>query len=377
MTKNKLKIKTITCHDVYNFGATLQAYALSKYLFDQGNEVEIINYKPDYLTFDLWAIGKKWNKNFLLKTIYFLYVVPRRLSMKKRRQKFDEFKISHLNITQKKYISSSELKMSPPVADIFFAGSDQIWNPLLPNGKDPAFFLDFVANGSIKASYAASFSVKEIPMELKESIKKYLQNFDFVAVREPSAIPILENLKIKDAEVVVDPVFLLDSEDWNEIASSPIKEKYILVYDQENNKLLKDIALKLKKKYNVKILAIETLYPMSFADIRLRDAGPQDFLGLIKNCEICLTNSFHCISFSLIFRKSFYLFKRTHLDVNSRMTDLLEYLNLTDRVINDNKDKINLSKLDYGNVGKLLDKRILSSKNYIKNVIYTAIDEKK
>jgi hypothetical protein len=375
MIESKLKIKTITCHDVYNFGATLQAYALSKYLSDKGHDVEIIDYKPDYLTFDLWAIGKKWNKNVFLKIAYFIFVVPRRLSMKKRREKFDKFKINKLNITPEKYVSFSELKDSPPKADVFFAGSDQIWNPLLPNGKDPSFFLDFIEGNSLRASYAASFSVKEIPIELKETIKNNLLKFDFISIREPSALPILDDLKIKNAEVVVDPVFLLDSQEWNEIASLPINEKYILVYDQENNKLLKEIALKLKKEFDIKIIAIETLYPMSFANTRIRDAGPEDFLGLIKNCEICLTNSFHCISFSLIFKKSFYLFKRTHLDVNSRMTDLLEYLNLADRIINENNNNVNLSVIKYQNIQELLNKRILSSKDYIKNVIEKATDK--
>ena len=45
-----MKILTITCHDVYNTGASLQAYALMKYLQNQGHEVKIIDYKPEYLS---------------------------------------------------------------------------------------------------------------------------------------------------------------------------------------------------------------------------------------------------------------------------------------------------------------------------------------
>jgi len=40
-----MNIKTITCHDVYNHGASLQAYALQRYLEDLGHNVEIINKK--------------------------------------------------------------------------------------------------------------------------------------------------------------------------------------------------------------------------------------------------------------------------------------------------------------------------------------------
>ena len=58
-----MKIKTITCHNVYNFGASLQAYALMTYLTSQGHQVEIIDYMPDYIrkNLSLWAIGSKWN----------------------------------------------------------------------------------------------------------------------------------------------------------------------------------------------------------------------------------------------------------------------------------------------------------------------------
>ena len=45
-----MRIRIITCHDVYNAGASLQAYALMQYLKDRGHEVKIIDYKPDYLS---------------------------------------------------------------------------------------------------------------------------------------------------------------------------------------------------------------------------------------------------------------------------------------------------------------------------------------
>lgn len=45
-----MKICTITCHDVYNVGASLQAYALQTYLKSLGHDVKIIDYKPDYLS---------------------------------------------------------------------------------------------------------------------------------------------------------------------------------------------------------------------------------------------------------------------------------------------------------------------------------------
>ena len=42
-----MKIATITCHDVYNYGASLQAYALQHYLESIGHNCQIIDYKPE------------------------------------------------------------------------------------------------------------------------------------------------------------------------------------------------------------------------------------------------------------------------------------------------------------------------------------------
>ena len=44
-----------------------------------------------------------------------------------------------------------------PCADIIIAGSDQIWNPLFPNGKDPSYYIDFALSQTKLVSYAASF----------------------------------------------------------------------------------------------------------------------------------------------------------------------------------------------------------------------------
>jgi hypothetical protein len=365
----KLVIKTITCHDVYNFGASLQAYALMKYLQKYGHDVKIIDYKPDYLSYNLWSIGPKWRKNIFMKFLYFSFVVPRRLLLFKRRKRFDTFTKTKLQLTDKTYTSFDELKKDPPNADIYFAGSDQIWNTGTPNGKDPSFYLDFAPKGCIKASYAASFSVSEIAPEYKEFVKNQIIKLDYISVREDTGLKILKNLEIKKGTVVIDPVYLLGKNDWASLANFKAKEKYIFIYDQENNSLIKSTAKRLAKKYDLKIYALESLYPMSYADKKIRDAGPEEFLGLIQNCEICLTNSFHCIGFSLIFNKKFYLFKRTHQKVNSRMLDLLSYLDLSDRVADDHPDKINNKAINFKRVDELIEKRRADSVKYIDKVL--------
>ena len=365
-----MNIKIITCHDVYNFGASLQAYALMKYIESLGHEVRVIDYKPNYLTFNLWAIGKKWNKNIIFKILYFMYVIPKRIGMKKRRIHFDEFTSQYLKLTKTSYKTFSELRENPPKADVYFAGSDQIWNPLLPNGSDPSFFLDFVPSEKIRSSYAASFAVQEIPEEHKSFVYEMLSKLDFISIRETSGLELVKSMGFNKAEVVIDPVYLLSKDSWSQLVLVPkIQEKYIFVYDQENNKLIKDAAVYLSKKYGFKIVAIEALYPMGYAHKKIKDAGPKEFLGLIQNCEICLTNSFHCISFSLIFNKNFYLFKRTHLSVNSRMLDLLNFLDLNNRIVDSVNNDWESGIISYLEVNNKIEALKKSSYNYINNVL--------
>jgi len=363
------KIKTITCHDVYNFGASLQAYALMKYLQNLGHQVEIINYKPDYMNYKIWSVGDRWKKNILIRFLFLLYVVPLRLRLKSRRSMFDLFTRNWLTVTAKKYLSNDDLKRDPPVADIYFAGSDQIWNTSHHHGKDPAFYLDFVPSNAVRASYAASFSISQIPSEYSDFVKSKLEKIDAISVREKSGLNILSSLNIESGIVVLDPVFLLDMDKWDQLASYNTNEKYILIYDQENNSLIKNTAKRLAKEKNLKIYAITSLYPMYYANNRIITIGPQEFLGLIKNCEFLLTNSFHGTAFSLIFQKQFFTFKRTHEKVNSRMIDLLEMFKLSDRIINDYEDTLHIKEINYHNISQLIEEKIQNSKLYINNVL--------
>ena len=86
-----MKICIITCHDVYNSGASLQAYALMKYLQNNGHEVEIIDYKPDYLSnhYKLSAVSNpKYEKNLILKIIYLALKLPQRILALRIKKKY-------------------------------------------------------------------------------------------------------------------------------------------------------------------------------------------------------------------------------------------------------------------------------------------------
>lgn len=365
-----MKIKTITCQKVNNHGATLQAYALMHYLELLGNDVEIINYvPPQFKHYRPFYCGTpKYAKNPILKVAYICAKFPGRCvsyikyTISKRKKNFEDFWGKYYHLTRK-YESFYELKSDPPIADLYIAGSDQIWNIMMDNGKDPAYYLQFVPKDKKTATYAASFSVSSIPDELKPKIKEYIESIDFVSVREKSAFTILDDLGIQNAQAVLDPVFLLDVDQWHEVEGKvQFEDKYVLVYDFENSSIVKNFAIEYSKKHNLKIYS---LYNNEYCDKSFEDYGPDVFLDLIKNAEFVVSNSFHATAFSLIYEKEFAVIKRQE-GINSRMSDLLESVGIKGRIVDSYQE---FESLDYKMVKHNLTTETRTSKDYLNKVL--------
>ena len=327
-----MRIRTITCHDVYNLGASLQAYALATYLKDCGHDVQIIDYKPDYLSrhYSLTAVPNPRYNRPLLRELYLMAKLPGRLKARcsRRKRRFDAFRTEYLSLTECRFCSVDELRDNCPEADVFIAGSDQIWNPVFPNGKDPAFFLEFVPEDKRKISYAASFSVDVLAEADKSRMLPWLSRLDAISVRENSGLTLLEQMGLKGVHVM-DPVFLLEKEDWENLAVFPDSQGYILVYDFDSSPLMRKLATTLAERTGKKIVSV---FPMEGATEVWSDMGPREFLGAIRNADFVLSNSFHATAFSLIFQKEFYVLNREE-KINTRMRDLLAAVSLDERLI--------------------------------------------
>lgn len=362
-----MKIKTITCHDVYNAGASLQAYALVTYLNQLGHEAEIIDYKPDYLSNHhiLWGgVNPRYNKPFL-REAYCLMKLPGRLKHRcsKRKRAFDAFTQNNLPLTATRYHSIDELRRDPPEADVYIAGSDQIWNTMFKNGKDPAFYLDFAPKGAVRASYAASFSTESIDDAWREQIKAWLSEFDRISVRESSGVKLIEGLGISGAIQVLDPVFLLDQPQW-EAMESKIKntKPYVLLYDFDNNAAMTAFARKIADQNGWKLYSY---LKHSGCDRCFGQTGPREFLWLIHNAQLVISNSFHATAFSILYQKPFYVFNRSE-KLNSRMRDLLKLFGMEDRMVTSDIENIQLYNVC---VGSALQAKRSEAIAYLNSVI--------
>lgn len=364
-----MKIKTLTTYNVYNYGASLQAYALMKYLQNKGHDVEIIDYQPEYLRrkYDYKWVNpeSKMSKYLLTRFAYRIMKFLQRQTTLRRKKAFDEFTTNVLKQTPIKYLNYSDLKNNPPEADLYIVGSDQIWNVFYETGRDDAFFLDFVKEGK-KASYAASFSYINIDDENKKRIKGLLEDFTAVSVREYHGIDILKEIGIK-GKWVLDPVFLLSKDEWIKFMPSyNKKEKYLLIYDFEGNKLLKEFAISYAKEYGLKIYSINDTYPLLYADKNFNNAGPIEFLTMIYNCDAFVSNSFHGTAFSIMFNKPVFVFNRHRHKVNSRMESLMTLFELKQCIEPDiNKIKSIINCFDFERINRVLDSERNKSLDFI------------
>ncbi|MCM1295736.1 MAG: polysaccharide pyruvyl transferase family protein [Muribaculaceae bacterium] len=371
-----MKICTITCHDVYNYGASLQAFALQHYLEMQGHNVSIIDYKPEYQP--RYGFSTKISRDSVYYIKYQKYPILRvikgikefllAMPTRGRINAFNEFNKKYFHLT-KRYSSFKELAEFPPQADVYIAGSDQIWNTKLSNGSDPAFYMKFGASHIRRISYAASFAYSEIFYGNDELVKSLLTNIDAISVRELTGVSLLGKLGYEGTHVF-DPVFLLDIDQWKktlnlESCFKRINGDYILVYDLRATYEIKKKAIELKSKYGHKIVAVTNKKKVSYADINVCDAGPVDFVKLIYNAQYILADSFHATAFSVIFHKQFWSY--FHGGNDARIADMLGLIGLPERL----NAMCDIPVPNWNIIQTKLDYYINESKKYLINKIKT------
>lgn len=336
------KIGILTIHNSPNYGACLQCYALWKYINDLGHHCEVINlYRP--LAFEDYKDSKKFhllrNKKLGLlqkiKKFVLSYRKNESLFNEEARKKFDKF---NGRITfSKPYRGLDELYDTPPIYDIYIAGSDQLWNPSQTYCVEP-YFLTFVdSNNAIKISYATSLGVSELNNNEELLYKKWLEDFTEVSVREESARKLLSRFVNKDIYQVADPTFLISEEKWKDIIKLPNLSDYILLFSLNHNEDLLKYTISLGKQSNKKVVYLTQIQPQNTTTdyVSVVDAGPEEWLGYIKSASMVITNSFHATVFSIILRtNNFYTYIPLSSNRGSRIIDLLSTYHLSSHLLN-------------------------------------------
>lgn len=370
-----MKVGVITCHKVYNYGASLQSYALQHYLKKKGIKAYLINYLPDlfrskYNLFFVREDRRKIVTKFPILKLLMPLSNRQMLITWGRKKAFNKFDTEHIDLSPSSYSSIDELKKNPPVADIYITGSDQVWNTDMSNGRDASYFLDFGDEKIKRISYADSFGISNIKEEYKAPIKEWLKRFKAISVREKTGLNILASMGYtNNCTNVIDPVFLLSKDEWANLSQNHIHRKlekipYILVYDFYHNDIkVKKIVEKIAKEKNLKIVSINDTKRLSYANININNAGPLDFVWLIHHATTVVSTSFHATAFSIIFQKDFYSYTLLTQKNASRMSDLLDLCQIKNR-LNINPHEIN-AFIQWEDVKSRINDQIKKSKQFL------------
>lgn len=367
-----MKVDVITRHSVANYGSILQSYATQKAIEKLNHECEII----DYTRIDEQGKNKAktycknsttWNKNILTRLAYYIIQTPNYLYAYNKFKKYRRALFKQTNI---EYTSLDELKKHVPEADIYCAGSDQIWGRIGNQDYDSAYFLSFVPKGKKCISYASSIGKEKISDETRKCIREFLPKFSTILVREKSAVDIIKEEKINNVDLVLDPTLLLNKTEWDLLCDDATNnKKYVLVYQLHDNKKFQKYAKDFAKKTKLPLIRI---CPSAQNLIRggkpIFLPTPQKFITYFKNAEYIITDSFHGTVFSIIFNKKFIdvLPKET----STRITNILEILNIEERVLSSYDDFSLVDKnINYDEVNKLLEVNRMKSLEKLKNAI--------
>lgn len=347
-----MKVGIITFHFPFNYGAVLQCYALGTKLRSLGSEPEVINYCPwyhlnRYASYknpfyygnkklhepakNVFIRVKNGAKGFRDTVRSWKDAKPRLV----REEKFDAFRKAYLHETRV-YRSVRALKLFPPRCDLYIAGSDQLWNSKLTDGKfDPAYFLDFGRKKTKRATYAVG-SYFQDPAAAKEAIAPMLKRLDALSLRETRFLPDVSEAAGSSVPIHtdIDPTLLLTAADYETLLPKepPEKEPYILVYTMPGpaQKQVNDAAKKLSEKTGLHLIDINgnpNAENRRVGDQRI--CSPGEFLWYFKNSAFVVTNSFHGTVFSVQFKKRFAVI--LHKETGNRVSELLDRIGLRDR----------------------------------------------
>ena len=371
------KIGIVTFFNAINYGVWLQAYATQKALEDMGNEAEMINYMNPHEAEQLRYFNNDGGKVYGYATSFLKSLIFGRVRYYKRA--FGNHLNEYYHLSPESYSDVSQ--MQDVTYDVLVVGSDQVWNPDITEGKlEKVYLLEFGKAGK-RMSISSSIGSKPVRDEFKEEFIKAFERFDAISVREDFAAEQLQPLTKCPIKVVCDPTFLLSQEKWsaliNEKSDYPCEnEKYILTYfvstDKRSQRYM-DFISGYKEKLNLPVWSVQfSTYKNNPCDKLIVGATTADFLKLIQNAELVITDSFHGAALSINLNTNFMSIENKLNPL--RIRNLMKRLDLSDRIDMQPED---YKEIDYSAVNEKVKEMREDSLAWIENALNSPAGEEK
>lgn len=368
----RVGILTLRFHS--NFGFIMQAYAMQKVLKEMGHDPYHYYTRVEQASFlNRFKQTVKNGIDILVKgkRTPLFYYWPSNKDFEIIDQYTNEFIKENIQLTPyfKNIKELSEYDTSN--FDAFIVGSDQVWRKRFSLNISTYFF-DYVPNGKLIMSYAASFGIPQLDFtdQEKKVCKELLSKFKIVTVRERDAVDICKKEFGVDAKCVLDPTLLVKKEVYSHLADrgailndgKPYIFAYILEYNDSINQFINEVS----EKYNLPVINLlpENYSFSSRSNLNSLVYPPiYDILRGFRDAEFVITDSFHGTAFSIILNKVFSSYIHPHRG-SSRITSILSLLDLKDRLEN---MVFSGGAIDYLRVNKILETKRAESIEVLKS----------
>ena len=170
-----------------------------------------------------------------------------------------------------------------------------------------------------------------------------LTNLDAVSVREKTGVEICEQVGIR-AQNVCDPTLLLSAGRYDQLIEDSLRGG-VFIYNINIHKsddiFFKELKAMADRRHIPVNVCMGGGYELSTEffgdDVNYCYGTMSQFLGGIKNAQLVVACSFHCVVFAIIFHKQFVYvpIKGRHGKSNNRAIDLLNRLKLDGRIFDE------------------------------------------
>lgn len=366
----------------HNYGAVLQAAALSDVITQLGYSAEHIDFIPQKIA------QKKTLRQLLVALLVVLGVksLIKRMLGKKMYIKpvvvgsevFEQFRATWVARSEQTYTHAQQLNTIGTTYKSVVVGSDQVWRPNMFVNKHQdvdAYFLSFLPDSVTRVSYAASFGVDKWEETrdaiLSDRVRKAMTKFNAISVREQTGVAICRDHFGVTAQYVLDPTLLNGVEFFERvIAKSGVsKQNENVVY----YKLDVNTTFISAIKHIGDILQVPTediYYQMSEAGYRYIPVA--DWLAKIRDSKFVVTDSFHCVCLAILFNKEFICFANKDRGL-ARLQSLLSSLGIEGRLCDERQSLSSFfaecKAIEYHNVNTKLAELRIGSLDFLKDAL--------
>ncbi|WP_374977070.1 polysaccharide pyruvyl transferase family protein [Microbacterium trichothecenolyticum] len=324
----------VTIVDLKNYGNRLQNYAVHRLFDDRGIEPTTIELSQNPARSRMRDIYYRSAKDFKDAGIV--------------RGRFHAFAQFAREMTPYVAMTPEAFEASRRDFDFFAVGSDQVWNPndRRLGGSSTGIQCLASVERDKKISLAPSFGLSQLPEAWQARYAGWLADFERLSVREAEGASLIRDLTGKDATVLPDPTMAVDPADWRAIAShrTTPKSPYIVT-------LFLGGTTEERRQRIAQLTSSSQLELIDLSNPRgqiARQTGPREFISLVDNARLVMTDSFHASVFAFMLNTALSIFPRADGDaMSSRITTFAESFGLKDRVHKDEEKRLDPSVLAF------------------------------